>query len=413
MFQKFYTDTLGGRFIKSLLAQTPIPLFESVVDGDHLVAGCYYVYKRFIIQCVSSGILAVEKTEVLYPSETLYPSIYLFPGTGYRGATFYVKSYVDSYDLKTHNVFKSSTNYYDSETHYHLSRYLRYLYTTTGLNLFPFYNCYNSTYFSDVELSVGDMRSVSINRVAKSKYKVVAVPILFGHSYTIALDCPTQVIMRACIHDNTGFIPEEQLSDDKQQVSADNSTTSLKETLSKSGKVYSHLRFDSPVTFRVETSSLLAMMLQHNLYLLIQLPANNDSSIVVLENYQHKTGIRCDENSVRVPSITNLSLLRMNTRNSYAFSDRLLEYLLGNVVYSEDAITQNVEKIQTALGSLFYDYKRSFIKGAHRKGIWDNDIPRLVQSLIDDYSKDNIIYDQDGNINKDTEFLIYPKGDNY
>ena len=84
MFQKFYTDTLGGRFIKSLLSQTPIPLFDCVVDGDYLVAGRYYVYKRFIIQCISDGILAVSSSENLFPSDNIYPSIFLFPVTGYR-----------------------------------------------------------------------------------------------------------------------------------------------------------------------------------------------------------------------------------------------------------------------------------------------------------------------------------------
>ena len=399
MFQKFYTDTLGGRFIKSLLAQTPVPLFDCVVDGDHLVSGHYYVYRKFIIQCATSGILAVSESEKLYPSDTLFPSVYLFPDTGYRAATFYVKSYLDDSNIKTHAVFKSSTNYYDSETHYYLGKYLRYLYATEGLNLFPYYNVYNSTYFDDVELDVVFPDEVVISRVDQQRHKLVAIPIRFGHTYTVALDCPTQVIMRACIHDNSGYFTEDELSDEL-----------LKSALADSGHIYTHLRFDSPVSFRIETSSSEGMMLQHNLYLLIQLPSQNDSSIVVLENYEHQTGTFCNENNVREVKLLNPSLLKLNTKESYAFSNRLLEYLLGNVISDREHIWNNIVEVQTALAKHFPFYARSFIRGQHKKGVWDDDIPRLIQCLVEEPAKNNIIYDQDGNINRDAEVLLYSHG---
>lgn len=409
MFQKFYNDTLGGRFIKSLLAQTPLPMYESVIDGDHLVAGCYYVYKRFIIKCVYSGILKVNATDVLFPSNTLYPSEFLIVGVGYKVAKFYVISYVDDVSIKTHSVFKSTTNYYDSETHYILSKYLRYLYTTTGLNLFPYYNCYNSTYFSDVELCIEEGK-IKAYRVNSSKYKVVGIPILFGKTYSIFVDCPTQVLVRACIHDNTGFVDESSLVNSEAQ---DNYSTSLLDTLENSGRLYSNLKFSDPITFRVETSSKSAVMLQHNMYLVIQLPLQNDSSIVVLENYNNTAGIRCYEDNSRKPSTSNLSLLKMNTRTSYAFSNRLLEYLLGGVIYNNELIPKNVANVQTALANIFPEYKHAFLSGRRKKGVWDSDIGNLIQTLIDSYGKTNIFYDQDGNINRDTELLLYSRGGKY
>ena len=411
MFQKFYTDTLGGRFIKSLLAQTPIPLFDCVTDGDHLVAGRFYVYRRFIIQCVSSGILAVSSSDQLFPSETLYPSVFLYPGTGYKGATFYVKAYADEYNVKTHTVFRSSTNHYDSETHYHLGRYLRYLKSTTQLDLFPYYNVYNSTYFSDVELVATSLKDVNIVRSESQQHKVVAIPILFGRTYTVAVDCSTQVLMRACIHDNTGFIEEEDLL--KILTNSRDGDKDILSVLYDSGKIFTNLRFDSPVTFRVEADNPLLLNLQKNLYLVIQLPLSNDSSIVVLENYNKNDCVSCNESHVRNSLVQKLSLLRMNTRASYAFSDRLLEYLLGNVITVSDNNLTNISKVQTALGMHFPSYRMSFLKGIHHKGVWDSDIPRLVTELSETYSRDNIIYDQDGNINRDIELLIYPKGESY
>jgi hypothetical protein len=140
---------------------------------------------------------------------------------------------------------------------------------------------------------------------------------------------------------------------------------------------------------------------------------SNDSSIVVLENYTPKNGVNCNKDEVRNSLIQNLSLLRMNTRVSYAFSDRLLEYLLGNVITIDDNNLTNISKVQTALGMHFPSYRLSFLRGQHHKGVWDNDISRLITSLAEDYGKTNIIYDQDGNINRDTELLIYPKGESY
>lgn len=398
MFQKFYTDTLGGRYIKSLLAQTPLPVFESVVNGDHVIAGCYYVYRNYIIKCNTSGVLMVSEMENLYPSDTLYPSVFLFPAYGIRAATFYVKSLVGDNIAKTHATYVSKTNYYDSETHYHLGRYLRYLLTTTGLNLFPYYNCYNGTYLPDVELS--ELKhDVTIKRVTKQSYNVIAIPILFGHTYTIAIDCPTKVLMRAAVYDDTGYLEEDNLN------------SNLVKILSNSGRVFSRLKFNEPVQFRIETDDIAAMMMQRDLYLVIQLPQDNNSSIVVLENYVDNSGIKCDENGVRkVEGVLNPSLLAMNSRSSYAFSDRLMEYILNNVTHKDDPIVQNIAHSQTVVGNLSQDYKRSFLRGERKKGIWDNTLPQYVYTFAEEYSKSNNIYDQDGNINKDILSVMYSKG---
>lgn len=398
MFQEFYKDTLAGRYIKSLLAQTPVPVFESVVNGDHIIQGYYYVYKRFIIKCNTSGVLMLDEgSENLYPSDNLYPSVFLFVGTGYRAATFYVKSIVDDYSPKTHSTFVSTTNYYDSETHYQLGRYLRYELTRTGLNLFPYYNCYTGKRLVDVKLTAVD-NQVQVSRTSIQKSKVIAVPILFGHTYTIAIDCPTQVLMRAVAYDNSGYLEAEKLPEE------------LATSLDLSGRIYTRLMFKDPVKFRVETDSIASYMFEHDLYLVIQLPSQNDSSIVVLENYDDKTGVRCDENNVREYSLLNPSLLAMNTKKTFAFSDRLLEYLVGNVIHEYDPITQNISYAQSALGKWSYDYKRTFITRRNKYGIWNKDIPRLVMSIAEDYSIKHNIYDQDGNINKDIMSVIEARG---
>ena len=398
MFQEFYKDTLAGRYIKSLLAQTPMPVFESVVDGDHIISGCYYVYRRYIIKCHTSGILKVSEMEDLYPSDTLYPSVFLFPAYGYRAATFYVKCITDEYNPKTHSTFISNTNSYDPDTHYQLGRFLRYELTRTGLNLFPFYNCYSGKRLLDVSLSKS-RHEVNVSRTSVQKHKLVAIPILFGHSYTIAIDCPTEVLMRAVVYDDSGYLEPDKLPEE------------LVKTLQESGAIYSRLMFSQPVTFRVETDSIKSFMFQKDLYLVIQLPINNDSSIVVLENFDNTHKIYCDEKSIRKYNMINPSLLAMNTRKSFAFSDRLIEYLVGHVIYSDDYITNNISLVQSALSNYSQDYKRSFINKKYKYGIWNDEQSKLLLSLLEDYSTNHNIYDQDGNFNKDALSVISVKGD--
>lgn len=407
MFQKFNSDTLGGRFIKSLLAQTPLPVFECVTDEDNLIEGCYYIYKRYIIQCKSSGLLKlpkVDKDKQLFPSDNLYPSSFLFPGeasTAYKIARFYVKAYVDFDDIKNFSTFHSRTNYYDSETHYHLGRYLRYIKSTTGLNLFPFYNCYSGKYFSDVELFEKGY-VVDIMKSTNQNYKVVAVPILFGKTYSIFIDCPTKVLVRACIHDSNMFSGEDHL---KQRT---------KELFNGTSRIFQKMRFDTPELFRVESTYFEDIMLQKNLYMLIQLPKENDSSIVVLEDYDSDNSVMCDsETDVIQNRVLKPSLIYMNTHDSYAFSDRLIEYLLGNVITEQDLVSNNVSKVQTSLQKHSIDYLAKFREGTYSIGTWDKDIQNIVFKIVKEYSKENSLLDQDGNINKDVESIIFSQGGYY
>ena len=48
--QKFLTDTLTGRFIKSLLYNTYLPSYRTVRENDFIISGIRYAYKEFIIE---------------------------------------------------------------------------------------------------------------------------------------------------------------------------------------------------------------------------------------------------------------------------------------------------------------------------------------------------------------------------
>ena len=92
--------------------------------------------------------------------------------------------------------------------------------------------------------------------------------------------------------------------------------------------------------------------------MIIKLPINNKSSITVLEgdftNISKKPVINMqyinseiDNENLNEVLISNLSLLQMNTGVSYPYSNRLVEYLLGNAITPLDEIADNIKRVQT------------------------------------------------------------------
>ena len=407
MYQLFYSDTLGSRFIKSLLRQTRLPIYDCYVNGDPIIPGVTYYNKGNI----------VRGSTVEGSSDAVLSPLYTF----------------DSSVLQDTTTFESTTNYYDPETHYHLGRYLRYLHSSTGLNLMPYYNCYNGTLFNDLELKRSedkDTNRITINAVRTSKpnYKVIGVPILFNKEYTIAIDCPTEVLACCCFYEHDGLLTEEVLDKHK---STDGKTA--KTLIANSGKSYPGTSFIRPVKYTISCENKEFFPLQKCLYLLLQVPINNDSSVVVLENFvSRKSIVNCEKNieyykydenrgeEQKVVVINNAlqriqsenSLLHMNYHATYAFSDRLIEYLLKNVIHTDD-IAQNIAKVQTAFAENNSGYKDKFLNKVFWKGFWDEDLSNLVIDLVNTYAKENLIYDQDGFINKDVESILNKKGYNY
>lgn len=144
---------------------------------------------------------------------------------------------------------------------------------------------------------------------------------------------------------------------------------------------------------------------EKNLYLIIQLPIANQSSIVVLEG---------DYSDNNIPPIINMgevdkikvgqlnqallgkqSLLQINDSISYAFSNRLIEYLALNVIDSIDSITENTIRVQKYMGAL-----DTSIKGA-----WSNKLRiDIFNKVYNDYTSDRI--DINGFVDKETEKII-------
>ena len=387
MFQQIFKDTLGGRFIKALLSETALPLHVSVSPGDFLVQDRVYYYRSYIIKCTRSGILGDL-------SDT--------------GAQFEQLRLFDEEDKQNAYKYFSYANYYDPDTHHQLGNYLRYYKSKTGINLFPCYNCYCNHSLPDVQLEKSGTQ-VTAKSVTTQTAKVIGFPILANKRYSISIDSNSEVLLRCTIRNSNGHVNDSTVDCN----------------LSGSSRILTKTRFDEPFDYIFSpTGDALNKVLaqQKNLWLIIQLPSDNESSIVVYEDcffdYTYLTNsVHCTPDGVYARGTLNPSLSLINTHESYAFSDRLIEYLLNNVITQENSQENNFGKAQKAIirqHSADPDSLETMKNCSKVKNIWSDLISEEVYNMSKEFSKDNFFLDQDGYINKDVERKIFTrKGDDY
>ena len=316
----------------------------------------------------------------------------------------------------------------------------------------PFYNCFSYQMEKNRVLAVGQNKTkdennnttitqqVVLEPFENKAYKVFLVPIFFNKTYTIAIDSPTEILMKPVIYDDLGPIKNYNLSDKNHEyihdyINSDQSTVTYDQygniidddehTIHNSQYIKHGSQFSNPYTINVnigdgETAKILYKY-YHNLYLMIQLDVNNTSSIVVLEGDYTKSSkktilstnkedrlIYDGEEVVKYPEIENLqlnesylsdlSLLNTNDGNSYPFSDRLIEYLVNSVVTQLEYLDGNIQILQEAL--------KLETKSV---GIWDDSL----RSYLYSYYMNEPGYtpmDDTGYLNKDVEKLFIQKG---
>lgn len=96
--------------------------------------------------------------------------------------------------------------------------------------------------------------------------------------------------------------------------------------------------------------------------------------------------------------ITNLQLLDFNTKSSYPFADRLMEYLLENTIDIREDLPDNINRVEYVmdLNGIKFD----------TAGMWDNKIRPYIYDYMNDYQLKNIGSDNHdilGYIDKDVE----------
>ena len=351
--QRFFTETIESNFIKAILSNSPISIFPPVSDGDYLVKGCRYLYSFSVILCTKSGYLKKGDTPL---------------------AEYSILSFsADSIPSKTeYDVFKSTTTNYDSATHHRLGEYLRYVSNTSGVNLMPYYNCFGyEQIHSSIDVGYASESYGDYLYADNPNYKVFAVPIKFNRFYTIAIDSFTPVYLKSVIIDDIGLVANP-LEKGVANISDYLLERYPGSTVGHKVLRYSNTLFRRPFLYSISnkiadgfTQDQETLLQQHekDLYLILQISQTNNSSIVILEgdyrNYCfHPFNVPKD--LFLQTGLSELKLLEKNDKYSYAFSDKLIEYLALAVISPADTISENIAKVNKAvLGNVKLSYEYS------------------------------------------------------
>jgi hypothetical protein len=194
------------------------------------------------------------------------------------------------------------------------------------------------------------------------------------------------------------------------------------------------MNFLTPITFKVpEAPNSQYYQQERNLYLALQVPLDLDSGLVGLEGdytaswskhleiNQHINKFNDDmpQESVAsgedgntrleiIPLIQNITLLHFDSKSSIAFSDRLIEYLLLNVINNTETLDGNISYNQNLLGKISSPNDPPFYSV---DGAWDDRMRTRLYEYTQTKGLNNKYRDLDGYLNKDLENYLLLKGD--
>ena len=277
------------------------------------------------------------------------------------------------------------------------------------INLMPFYNCYNGEYVTDIFINTSttttkavddsgnetEVTTINHNIIQSDPNvrgkKVISIPVKFGETYSIFIDCSTQVEIMCGFYGNKGYISPTQTP--AVEIKTENKYASLRYTSFRDGFTYTTPK---PEKSTYPYTRFFRMF--------IQLPLNTDSSIVVLEgdytikntaygtytyNEEEKQlAIDISDFPTKVKQnqtlLSDLSLTQIAGTVSYAFSDRLIEYLTCNVITSEETIIQNILRVQQYASSLInakLNHTEPFNMSLSTPDVWDTKLQTYLFNL--------------------------------
>lgn len=410
MRQKFYDSTIQSRFIKDLLYTTPIPNYNTVNKGDLIYKNLTYIYKTSIIKCIQTGYLLDDS----FGDEAKFRKI-----GDYEFGMHYPKFT---------EQFISKNSYYDSETHKWLGKLLRCYRDIWDINLLPFYNCFNNEYVSGLKITPEGVISLP-----SSNAKLLKVPIKFNKTYTIAIDCNSEVMIAPIIMSRGAMADVLYNNQDYNLTDLISGTRDNNDVFVNSYnnvRRYNSMSFRNPETYIVSntddtimagfnyydidnniynpTKSEFLSGYEKELYMLIQLPIDNKSSVVILEGdytlgkckkiFDASSIDNLSPNIINDSLLSELSLLSLSDGEIYPYSERLIEFLLWNVICNKDEIGDNILRVQKSYNWLI-SYKYSI------PGVWDDSLRIKIFNDIQANEMYNHL-DSTGFVDKDVEDYI-------
>lgn len=392
MFQKFFTDTIESKFIKDLLRNVALPQYPTVSDSDFVISNGIYLNKYGIVKYDRTGIAGESTFTRIAP--------YVF--------NYYDKSFTEKY-ISKNNYYDSDTheklgeylriyrdlNGVDLMPFYNCFSYkfIDDLYLTKDSENGIEFSKNNIYKVISIPIKFDKTYSIGIDSITSLFFKSILKDKLglLTTSYRGETFQVTDLLNYCKV-----YINDEELTNENCYLM----------TSSSYGNII-HYRISLE---DVENAYALKLKkLEKYLSLLIQVSSNNNSAITVLEgnysNMDHNYNVynmdfKSLENSENESNfetredlindiinsnsnftksnmfdsestsafdayvdvfedsnfenknrfmLSNLSLLELGATDTFAFSNRLIEYLLLNVVDTVETIDNNVTKVQNIL----------------------------------------------------------------
>jgi len=333
----------------------------------------------------------------------------------------------------THNLAIKNINY-DYITHNRLGNYLRFIRDYRGLNLMSMYNCFNGQSANNVDIKFetsyvdeeGKKTITHIFNTSDNSYKLLTIPVKYNCDYTFFIDCPTELEITACFYLNNNQLNDLVVGSSSKVLENSlyaNTYMKVRGSRFNTPFVYSKLKNlltkidsvndETKDPFKIKKSFAQKEL---ELTLLLKLPKDNNSSIVVLESdYSDDNEQRYYPNGLVFSShtqyITNYEqsslsfkkynsykqLTYLNDNNSYPFANRLLEYLADNVITSIDDIELNTKRVESNL------IKKGVISTYTSSYSWNNNLRAKIFLNAQEKGVLNTKFDVLGYVDKDVE----------
>ena len=416
MFQKFYSDNLISKFIKCLLWDTYIPTVDIWKPGKQLTKGFTYVtFDKYIVKAKKDFKLGLNSN---------------VPKSGLDNEYFeYIAPYVEGefYPGVTSN-YESNSALYDPDTHYYLGNYLRMLRDLHDINLMPYYNCYSGTILDNIDIVVEDNKE-KIIETKNSLNKTYIVPVKFNQKYSIYVDSDIPFKIRPAYYNNIEITSLIDVDSNEIKSTVINKCSFKNPYIFDTTILADSIGHNKPST---------ALLLEDYLVLLVQLPKKSNNHLLVLEGDYSNINIinilngtddvinkipnsyigKRDDNKLdylsdndilneNLKSVSSLTQCVGNT--DFAFSDRLIEYLLENVIVDKDKIKDNILRVQHNVSSKLAENKLGKLYTAdYKKDIWDSNLRYYIFNLVTNKNSrfNSLFKDVNGFVDKDTEFIL-------
>ena len=445
--QKFNDDNMLTKFIKNLLHKTYVPTIQIWNKNKPLIKDFAYIFDNYIVRARTNW---TPDNEESIPAPTSARDVKYFTILEPYVRNQFYKGITANYDSITSN--------YDAETHYYLGQYLRMIRDLDGINLMQYYNCWDGSAVDDIRFSrkttyvtdengqqklddsgkpevFTDLIEINQRNTKEDGLKTLIVPIKFNTKYTIYLNSNVPFEICSVYYDNISILPNSAISsvDNYRKVQRCSMTDPY---------LYDGVSTNKDALNN--NTNNMSVLFEDYLALLIQLPETYASGVVVLEGDYTQTSLinilktetykdgstdrltytkkyvnKLPQTIMSIESnIDNIpdeefekyfksipALTKSVDKKNYAFSDRLIEYLLMNVITDKDEITQDIVRVQECNSTKAYPTQDVYTMSNSARGVWDRYL-RLYNYDLVTQRKCPLCYDINGYVDKDTESII-------